>query len=159
MDVGFVGLGRMGSHICGHILKAGHSVTAYDIRPEAVDELKKRGAAPGRSPKDVASGSEIVFTSLPHPEISRELLENPGMPALAGFDALDDGLARADPAGQLVGRDDHAVGGAHRLGRIRVPPARRGLSGLRAPLGRLRSAGGDTQASGEGEQASAPERA
>ena len=74
MEVGFVVLGRMGTKICGHILAAGHSVTAYDIRPEAVAEFEKRGATPGRNPKNVASRSEIVFTSLPHPEISHEVI-------------------------------------------------------------------------------------
>jgi len=75
MEVGFIGLGRMGHQICGHILDAGHSVTAYDIRPEAVADLKKRGVIPGRSPKYVASCAEVVITSLPHPEISREVIE------------------------------------------------------------------------------------
>ena len=74
MEIGFIGLGRMGNQICGHLLIAGHSVTACDIRPEAVAEFEKRGATPGRNPKEVASRSEIIFTSLPHPDISREVI-------------------------------------------------------------------------------------
>ena len=36
MQIGFIGLGRMGSQMCGHLLQAGHRVAAYDVRPEAV---------------------------------------------------------------------------------------------------------------------------
>ncbi len=74
MELGFIGLGRMGGEICGHLLRAGHTVTAYDVREQAVSEAEKKGARPGKSAADVASHSDVIFTSLPHPRISREVI-------------------------------------------------------------------------------------
>ena len=74
MELGFIGLGRMGSQICGHLIRAGHDVTAYDVREEATQEAENKGARAGRNPADVASRSEVIFTSLPHPNISREVI-------------------------------------------------------------------------------------
>ena len=74
MELGFIGLGRMGSEISAHLIRAGHEVTAYDVREEATLEAERIGARTGRSPADVASRSEVIFTSLPHPNISREVI-------------------------------------------------------------------------------------
>ena len=74
VELGFIGLGRMGSRICGHLIRTGHDVTAYDVREEATQEAENKGARAGRNPADVASRSEIIFTSLPHPNISREVI-------------------------------------------------------------------------------------
>jgi 3-hydroxyisobutyrate dehydrogenase-like beta-hydroxyacid dehydrogenase len=35
--VGFVGLGNMGGPMCGHLVRAGFDVTAYDIEPRRCD--------------------------------------------------------------------------------------------------------------------------
>ena len=74
MEIGFIGLGRMGGEICAHLIRADHAVTAYDVREEATREAEKKGARAGRSPAEVASRSEVVFTSLPHPKASREVI-------------------------------------------------------------------------------------
>lgn len=74
MLIGFIGLGRMGSQMCGHLLDAGHTVAAYDVRPEAVQTMVTRGARSCSSPAQAATAAEIVFTSLPHPDISRTVI-------------------------------------------------------------------------------------
>ena len=74
MEIGFIGLGRMGGEICAHLIRADHAVTAYDVREEATREAEKKGARAGRSPAEVAFYSEVVFTSLPHPKASREVI-------------------------------------------------------------------------------------
>ena len=74
MEIGFIGLGRMGGEICARLIRADHAVTAYDVREEASREAEKKGARAGRSPAEVASRSEVVFTSLPHPKASREVI-------------------------------------------------------------------------------------
>lgn len=74
MRIGFIGLGRMGSQMCGHLLKADHAVTAYDVRPEATQAMADQGARSCGSPAEAAAEAEIVFTSLPHPDISREVI-------------------------------------------------------------------------------------
>ena len=42
--IGFVGLGVMGHGIVSNILKHGHEVICYDIRPEAAEDLVRQGA-------------------------------------------------------------------------------------------------------------------
>ncbi|MEK7386359.1 MAG: NAD(P)-binding domain-containing protein, partial [candidate division NC10 bacterium] len=44
MHVGFVGTGNMGAPMAANILKAGHTMTVYDQRPEATAELERLGA-------------------------------------------------------------------------------------------------------------------
>ena len=34
MRIGFVGIGNMGTPMCGHIAKAGHDVVLYDVDVE-----------------------------------------------------------------------------------------------------------------------------
>lgn len=67
MKVGFVGLGRMGAHMARNLVQAGHNVTVYDVRPEAVEVLVERGAEAATSAAGVATEAELVFTSLPGP--------------------------------------------------------------------------------------------
>src|SRR5215472_9889494 len=55
-EIGFVGLGRMGSRMAARLLSAGHSLTVFDIDDAAVAALPKRGAKAARSPKEVALG-------------------------------------------------------------------------------------------------------
>jgi len=44
MQVGFVGLGRMGSAMVGRLLRAKHSVVVYDLQPERARALARKGA-------------------------------------------------------------------------------------------------------------------
>ena len=38
MDIGFIGVGRMGFHMARRLVEAGNRLIVYDTRPEAVDE-------------------------------------------------------------------------------------------------------------------------
>ena len=69
MQVGFIGLGHMGQHMARHVAEAGHSVAAFDLRAESVNELtaSSSNARRASSVAEVANGAEIVFTSLPGP--------------------------------------------------------------------------------------------
>ena len=68
MNIGFIGLGNMGSGMAMNILKAGHALTVYDIKKELIKPLKDAGASQANSPKKIAQASDIVFTSLPGPD-------------------------------------------------------------------------------------------
>lgn len=70
MDIGFIGLGRMGFPMARRLIEAGHSLVAYDNRREAVDRLVALGAKAATSPKDVADKVETVMASLPSLDIS-----------------------------------------------------------------------------------------
>ena len=39
MDLGFIGVGRMGNPMARHLAEAGHRVAVYDTQPEAVSRL------------------------------------------------------------------------------------------------------------------------
>ncbi len=63
MDIGFVGLGRMGTAMAENLLKAGHSVRVWNRSAGAVTALTARGATAATSPAD-AFNAGIVFTML-----------------------------------------------------------------------------------------------
>lgn len=67
-SVGFVGTGKMGAPMAARLIDAGHSLTVYDIRDEAMAPLVARGAVKARSSREVADRADIVFFSLPEPE-------------------------------------------------------------------------------------------
>ena len=62
--IGVIGLGIMGGAMANALLKAGHPVTGYDIRPESRRRLKKAGGRPLASSTAVAAGADVVITSL-----------------------------------------------------------------------------------------------
>jgi len=72
MNVGFIGLGIMGSRMAANLQKHGHSLTVFNRTREKADELLSRGATWAGSPAAVAARSEVVFTMLAYPEAVRE---------------------------------------------------------------------------------------
>ncbi|MCY1216507.1 2-hydroxy-3-oxopropionate reductase [compost metagenome] len=65
-QVGFIGLGVMGEHMCRNLCrKAPQPVHAYDVRPDALRRLKDDGAQARGSVRDVAAHADVVFLSLP----------------------------------------------------------------------------------------------
>ena len=63
MDIGFIGLGKMGRGMAANLLKAGHRVTVYNRSPEKAEALVQQGAAAARTVAD-ACNAEVVFTML-----------------------------------------------------------------------------------------------
>ncbi|MEV7339534.1 phosphogluconate dehydrogenase (NAD(+)-dependent, decarboxylating) [Streptomyces sp. NPDC093544] len=54
MQIGVIGLGRMGANIARRLMRDGHSCVVYDVNPEAVAALEKDGATGATSPADLA---------------------------------------------------------------------------------------------------------
>ena len=71
--LGFVGLGRMGTPMTARLLAAGHAVTVYDPVTHAVEALAARGAIAAASPRALADAADIVFASLPTPDVVRKV--------------------------------------------------------------------------------------
>jgi 3-hydroxyisobutyrate dehydrogenase-like beta-hydroxyacid dehydrogenase len=67
MQVGFIGLGTMGSSMALNTLKGGHALVVHDINRDAAAPHLEAGATWADTPRAVAEASEIVFTSLPGP--------------------------------------------------------------------------------------------
>ena len=55
MQLGMIGLGRMGANMVRRLMKQGHQCVVYDANPEAVKQLAGEGAAGASSLKDFAS--------------------------------------------------------------------------------------------------------
>lgn len=68
VNIGFIGLGKMGGEIAANILRAGYPLTVHDVRREAANPLVESGACWADNPKILAQASDIVFTSLPGPQ-------------------------------------------------------------------------------------------
>ncbi|HEX78290.1 MAG TPA: NAD(P)-binding domain-containing protein [Dehalococcoidia bacterium] len=82
--LGFIGCGTMGKPMALNLIKAGYSITAYDLNPEPVKELEAAGATASQSPREVAEQANIIITMLPSsPDVEqvlcgpRGILENP----------------------------------------------------------------------------------
>jgi 3-hydroxyisobutyrate dehydrogenase-like beta-hydroxyacid dehydrogenase len=63
MDVGFIGLGTMGSRIAANLVNAGHTVRAWNRTRPAVDALAQVGATPVSTAREAFSG-DAVFSML-----------------------------------------------------------------------------------------------
>ena len=59
--IGFIGLGAMGAGMADNLLKAGLAVTGFDLRAEALDQLKARGGRPASSPAEAADGVDLLI--------------------------------------------------------------------------------------------------
>lgn len=80
MKVGFIGLGNMGNAMANNILKAGHELIVYDIDRDKGRNLENDGAIWAISPRDVATQSEVVISSLPGPrEVETVVLGEAGV--------------------------------------------------------------------------------
>ena len=66
MKIGWVGVGKMGLPMAGHLLAAGHAITACDIAHAGVAALVARGAHRAASPAEAARGNDVTFSSIPN---------------------------------------------------------------------------------------------
>ncbi len=66
-SVAFIGLGRMGGHMCANVVAAGFQVAAYDVAADTIARAAQRGARPAESMADCLAGAEVLVTSLPGP--------------------------------------------------------------------------------------------
>lgn len=71
--IGFIGLGNMGLPMVEQLLKAGHSVRAFDRSDSALDSAGKLGATVANSISDAAKGAATVITMLPAGEHVRSV--------------------------------------------------------------------------------------
>lgn len=67
MQLGFIGVGNIGTPMCRHLVEAGHTVLVYDANPLHLERMVSLGAQGATSPRAVAQACTIVFSSLPGP--------------------------------------------------------------------------------------------
>ncbi len=79
-NIGFIGLGIMGSPMCRNLLKAGHKLVVYGRNEERVNDLVAAGAQSAASPRQVAEKSDIIITMLPDgPEVEEVVMGPDGL--------------------------------------------------------------------------------
>ncbi len=93
MELGIVGLGRMGANMARRLMRDGHKIVAYDANPEAVAELVGEGATGAASLQELAAtmtAPRSVWVMVPAGEITEKTVE--GVAAvLEKGDAIIDG--------------------------------------------------------------------
>ena len=78
MEIGFIGLGKMGFPMARRLIEAKHHLVVFDSRKEAVDKLVALGAEAASSPKEIADRCETVMASLPSLQASLEVATGAG---------------------------------------------------------------------------------
>lgn len=73
-NIGFIGLGQMGSPMAKNLIKKGHQVVAYDINKQAVNELTSVGAIAADSPAKAAKNNEFIITMLPNGKLVEQVI-------------------------------------------------------------------------------------
>jgi 6-phosphogluconate dehydrogenase len=93
MELGIVGLGRMGANMARRLMKDGHTIVAYDVSADAVKALEDEGATGSSSLQDFAaklSAPRSVWVMVPAGKITESTVE--GLEGvLESGDAIIDG--------------------------------------------------------------------
>jgi len=93
MELGIVGLGRMGANMARRLMRDGHQIVAYDVNPDAVATLAGEGAEGASSLQDLAaklSAPRSVWVMVPAGEITERTVEDVAA-VLEPGDAIVDG--------------------------------------------------------------------
>ncbi|CAG2146973.1 3-hydroxyisobutyrate dehydrogenase [Cupriavidus yeoncheonensis] len=65
MHIAFIGLGNMGAPMARNLLKAGHTLTVFDLNAATVASLCAEGAASADSARKAVAEADFVITMLP----------------------------------------------------------------------------------------------
>jgi len=92
MQLGMVGLGRMGANMARRLLRGGHRCVVFDMSPEAVEDLVRERAEGASSLRDLVerlAKPRAVWLMVPAAAVDRAIADL--LPHLEGGDILVDG--------------------------------------------------------------------
>ena len=78
MQLGMIGLGRMGGNMVTRLQEGGHSVVVFDRAPEVVQKYAADGATPSKSVSDLAtqlSAPRIVWIMVPAGKATEDMID------------------------------------------------------------------------------------
>jgi 3-hydroxyisobutyrate dehydrogenase-like beta-hydroxyacid dehydrogenase len=102
-NLGFVGLGVMGSEMVNRLLSKGHSVTGYNRTRSKAEWLLKKGMKWADSPRAVVAASDVIFSMVTNSAALSAVMNGPeGMLAGAGPSKVFVDISTVSPA---VSRD------------------------------------------------------
>jgi 6-phosphogluconate dehydrogenase len=113
MQLGMIGLGRMGGNIVRRLMRGGHHCVVYDTNSEIRQALGKEGAAPVESPEAMVAaldgnGPRIVWIMLPAGKITDDMVMRLAAVMRSGDIIIDGGNSYYKDdirrAGQLAGQ-------------------------------------------------------
>ena len=73
MNIGFIGLGRMGFSLARSLVRKGEKVCAFDLNTDVAKKLETEGATRAQTVADLCKQSDVVFTMLPGPNHVKEV--------------------------------------------------------------------------------------
>ncbi len=116
MQLGMVGLGRMGAGLTRRLMAAGHEVAVHDVNADAIDALAAEGATPARELADFVTALKApraVWVMVPAGQITQSVVEQLSEVLEPGDTVIDGGNTyyRDDIAHAqlLAGKDLHHV--------------------------------------------------
>ena len=119
MDIGFIGLGRMGFHMARRLVEAKHTLIVHDTNADAVKRLVALGAEAASSPREVGDRAETVMASLPSLDASLNVATG------------KDGVIEGKRVTRFV---DLSTIGSHMAVRIHGQLAKRNIAQLDSPV-------------------------
>ena len=125
MDVGFIGLGRMGRPMASNLCRKGFRLRVNDINTAAMDELALLQARPCGTVAEAAAGSDVVVTMLPDSAVVRAVV--------LGADGV---LAHAAPGSVVL---DMSTVDPATTDALAAAAKAKGVGFVDAPVGRLAS--------------------
>ena len=152
MQVGFIGLGRMGQAMAGRLVDGGHTLTVYNRSREKCAELEKKGAKVATSIAEACKGQEVVITMVADDKALTEVVKEisgalakgaihvamgtHGVHALREVDAVHQKAGQHFVASPVLGRPEAAAAG--QIGIVPAGPAEavEKLAPLNALMGR-----------------------
>ncbi len=79
MDIGMIGLGKMGANMVQRLLLGGHRVIAYDINEDAIQSAENAGAIGARTLNELVQNLEAprsVWVMVPSGQITEETIQS-----------------------------------------------------------------------------------
>src|SRR5512146_960506 len=120
MRIGVLGLGTMGAPLANNLRKAGYTITVWNRTASKADALVKKGATLARTPRECATGQDLVFTCLADERALEAVLEGP------------DGILAAASAGDIL--VDVGTSGTRETRSLRERIENKGGAFVAAPL-------------------------
>ena len=125
MNVGFIGLGRMGRPMASNLCRKGFRLLVNDVNPAAMEELAQLQAKPCATVAELTGDSDVVVTMLPDSRVVRDVLTT-----------ADGVFAHAKPGTTIL---DMSTVDPDTTDAMADEARARGLSFVDAPVGRLAS--------------------
>jgi len=101
LRIGFVGLGTMGEPIANNLRKAGHDITVWNRTPAKANHIVSKGGRLARTPRECATGKDLVFTCVSDEHALEAVLE--------GDEGVLAGLAEGDVLVDLTTAGTRAI--------------------------------------------------